>query len=414
MLDVVARWNRWGSATLPGRKGRDATAQVVRHLDAPEILALVGPRRAGKTTILFQILDHLEASGVPRQAVLHLNLEEPALAPEAGPELLERAYRAWREAMWPTGRAYVLLDEVQAVPGWERWVRARHESEDVRLIVTGSSSALLGRELGGLLTGRHLTFQIHPLSFAEFLRFRGVEVPAVGESPAVGHALIRYLADGALPEVALTEDAERRRLLLTQYVDDVIYRDIALRHGVRHVAALRGVAVALLTQTAALFTYQRVARTHGISVDTARSWVEHLAEAFLVDPLPFASLHAGERSRQPQKLHAVDTGLRNAVTLHPSADAGRVAETAVVGALRRAGHRELGWWKGRGEVDVVVQRAGGALALVQVCVEGSPAREQAALDEAAATFPGAAQVVVGPAGVPLWRFLLDPGAFVPS
>ncbi len=426
----MARWNRWGEAQLDPGLPRDLTPTLDPYLDTPEVVALAGPRRAGKTTVMFQLMDRLEARGVARTAMLHLNLEEPVLAPDLGIEMLERAYRTYRERVHPSGRAWLFLDEVQAVPAWERWVRARMGTEQIKLFITGSSSALMSRELGKLLTGRHVTFRVLPLAFGEFLRFRGVtlpEAPLLAPSPPpIQHALREYLLWGGFPEVVLANDARRKEGLLKQYFDDVLYKDVALRHRVRDVPALRALAVHLLTHTASLISYQRASKMLQISLDSTKAYCGHLQEAFLIGLLPVFSRKAAVRARNPQKVHAVDVGLRNAVCLAFSPDEGHLAETAAWSALDHLRHDGLFYWRGASasEVDLVVRAANDVRAAVQVCVGANgqpvPERELAALTEIAGAHPRASRVLVvdrpqhaptppkGVSVVPLWRFLVGP------
>jgi predicted AAA+ superfamily ATPase len=403
LLRSLARWNRWGNATLRSGFPRDVVSTLLPFLDTPEVVGLVGPRRAGKSTVLVQVMDALEARGVTREAMLHVNAEEPGLADHLDPRLLDRLYETFRSEVCPRGKAWLFLDEVQAIPQWERWVRARNETEDIKVFVTGSSSALLSRELGTLLTGRHVTFEVWPLSFTELLRFRGLALPArpdlVPAPPDVQRALFDYLQWGGFPEVVLATDDERRDVLLRQYFDDVLFKDVALRHAVRDLPALRAAAVHLLTNTASLVSANRLAAQLDVSVDLAQQFCTYLEEAFLVSFLPFFSLKLAERRRRPQKVHAVDTGLRNAVCLSGAPDRGRLLETAVVAELRRGRHDGLFYWKGRGEVDVVVRRGNEATRLVQVTWGGEAdvdvlRRESAALEEAGQVFPGVARSCV--------------------
>ena len=88
-------------------------------------------------------MENLKRSGVPAEAIIHLNLEEPALGPDLDERLFDRVYLLYRTEIHPTDRAWVFLDDVQRVPGWERWVRARGDSEDVKIFVTGSSAQLM-------------------------------------------------------------------------------------------------------------------------------------------------------------------------------------------------------------------------------------------------------------------------------
>jgi hypothetical protein len=171
-----------------------------------------------------------------------------------------------------------------------------------------------------------------------------------------------------------------------------------------------------------------VARQIGISVDFARACFSHLEEAFLVQLLPSFSLKASERARNPQKVHAVDSGLRNVVCITASPDRGRLAETAVVAAMRRLENDGLYYWKAGREVDILLRRGNAARIAVQVCFDASDTavmeREAQALVEATNRFKGIRPILVlgnavdrGPAGlprgtrvIPLWQFLLDPTA----
>ena len=142
-------------------------------MDAKEVVVIKGVRRGGKSTLMAQIIRALPARGETPTGILRVDLEEPLFAPEYGADLLERIYRLWRERVQPEGRCLLFLDEVQNIPGWERWVRGRTDTEDLKVFVSGSSSQLLSREVGAKLTGRQVSFEVFPLSFPEYLRFKG-------------------------------------------------------------------------------------------------------------------------------------------------------------------------------------------------------------------------------------------------
>ena len=426
VLRILGRWNRWGEARLDSGQPREIVERLEPFLDTPEIVALVGPRRAGKTTVLFQVMDLLEASGVPRKAILHVNLEEPALGPELSTELLERLYTVYRSEIFPEGQAWLFLDEVQRVPGWERWVRARNETDDVRIFVTGSSSALMAPELATVLTGRHVTFPVMPLNFREYLRFRGIALPSgvVGDPPRMRNAVSAYLRWGGFPEVVLTDNEERKKLLLQQYFDDILFKDVALRHRIRDLPTLRNLAIFLLDRTAGLISFQRLARIFEISLEAARSYCNYLEDAFLVRFVPFYTLKTAERQRRPRKVHAVDPGLRNAVTLTGSPDRGHLMETVAHNALAGEQQDGLFYWKGNGEVDLVVRQGLAVKRLVQLTYEGLTElkvrqRETRSLIEAAEHFPEAETLLVAHTlppddaeeievpVMPFWRFLVS-------
>ncbi len=221
-----------------------------------------------KSTILYQVIDHLENNGVDPKAILHMNFEDPSLSLNLKVTLLDELYDEYRAKVYPKGKAYIFFDEIQRVEEWERWVRTRNETEDIKIFVTGSSAQLMSREFATLLTGRHLSFSVLPLNFAEFLRFNNTSIPDKVYSykaPAeISYALTRYITWGGYPRIALLntqndQDTIKRRLLL-EYFDDTLFKDVALRHKIRDLTLLRNLAIHLLGQSACLITYKQIGR----------------------------------------------------------------------------------------------------------------------------------------------------------
>lgn len=427
MLDILARWNRWGGATLAGGISRDIVPTLQPFLNSNDVIVLIGPRRAGKTTVLFQLMDVLLAAGTKPEAMLHINFEEPAFAPELSIKLLDDMYNSYRQNVYPDGKAYLFLDEIQNVPQWERWVRARNETENIKIFLTGSSSRLMSRELGTLLTGRHLSFKVFPLSFKEFLRFNKIEMPHLFEiNPKIQFGLNQYLQWGGFPEVVLSNDEVRKELLLKQYFDDILFKDVAMRHSVRDIGTLRNLAVHLLTQTGNLTSYQRIAKLFGVSLDLAQSYCHYLQEAFLINFVSFYSQKVSERNRNPHKVYALDLGLRYVVGLAHSADRGRLIETAVYQALIQKKNDGVFYWKKEQEIDFAIRQGNIITTLLQVAdgdekvVENLP-REIKAFLTAGKKFSKANKIIIAGQAlraayaeteknisvIPLWKFLLD-------
>lgn len=402
MLSILYRWNRWGGASLSAGIIRQVTSRLLPFLHSSEIITLIGPRRAGKTTVLFQIMDVLEKAGIPQQAMLHVNLEEPALSPELHSDVLEKIYRTYREAIYPSGKVYMFIDEIQNIPHWEKWIRSRNESEDIKFFITGSSSQLMSKELATVLTGRHVSFSVFPLSFKEFLHFRKKEVAMENIknefNPMFKQALNTYFKWGGFPEIVLAENDERKNLLLKQYFDDILFKDVAMRHAIRDTFALRSIAVFLLTHTGSLISFQRLAKVFEVSLDLARSYCNYLQEAFMVDFLPFYSRKAAERQRNPAKVYALDLGLRNVVSLSASEDKGHITETAVFHQLKRQKHDGIFYVKKENEIDFLIRQGITIHTAIQVAEDAGTAavseREVRALTEAKQLFPQAELMLI--------------------
>lgn len=426
MIEVLYRWNRWGSNPLKSGILRKKTAELLPYLDTPETLVLVGPRRAGKSTILYQLMDALEKKDVPPQAMLHINFEEPRLVPLLNLKGLDDLYENYREQVFPEGKVFLFLDEIQNVPDWEKWVRARSQTEDIKIFITGSSAKLMSREIATLLTGRHLSFEVFPLDFAEYLEFQKIPCPQshlpINALPIIRKALSDYQQWGGFPAVVLAATPEHKQKILTEYFDDILYKDIVLRHSLRDPILLRNMAVHLLTQTANLLSFQRIANIFQTSPEAATNYCRYLQESFMVELLPFFSLKAAVRQRHPHKVHAMDLGLRQAVSLSHSSDEGHLAEALVYHQLRRYFGDNVFYWKEEGEVDFLVREGNTITQIWQVVSEKLEepdvlTRELKAIEEARKQFPQARPFLISKTMperlpklpcqvIPLWSFLL--------
>jgi predicted AAA+ superfamily ATPase len=395
-------------------------------LDLRKVVALVGIRRSGKTYLLYETMRRLAARSVDRRQMLYINFEDDRLLPiQTGElDLILRAH----EELYPelAGRKkYLFFDEVQNVPAWETYVRRLHDTEEAGLFVTGSSSHLLARELATGLRGRSVSYEVFPLSFGEFLRFRGLahEPYSRTSESRMASALEEYLQTGGLPEVVLADESLRPRIL-KEYLDLVFYRDLVERYGVANPLVMRRLLRHCLGHPASLFNVHKLYqdfRSQGLAVskDTLYNYLGYLEESFVLFPLPVTERSLRKQAMNPKKLHAIDWALAYPMVTEPSIDVGKKLETAVFLHWRRQ-REDLGYLAGEREVDLVVNREHPEqLINVAYSVSQSPTweRELAALEAAGTRFPRAERVLVAheytprkpPAGIQLndaWRYLL--------
>lgn len=427
--DTLSRWNLWGKWQLPKSYPRKIKDDICQYLDIEEILALIGPRRAGKSTILYQVMQYLLEQKIDASHILHINFEEPELSPLLKVNLLDQLYDCYRAQVNPKEKAYLFLDEIQNIPQWERWVRSRNDTENIKILITGSSSQLMSRELATVLTGRNLVFDIHPLSFSEVLDFKNIILPSYAlpnKPPAeIQNALINYLQWGGYPRVVLAKDDHEREQLLKRYFDEIILKDVVQRYEIRDAMALRNIAIHLLTNTATLVSYKRLGDIFQVSADLAKNYTHYLNEAFIIDLLSFYSLKASERTRNPLKVHAIDLGIRKVISLSTSPDLSKLLETQVYTHCLRKYKDRIFYWKGKGEVDLIIQEETTISQLIQVVYqdlenENVLKREINSLKEAMKNYPKAKPYLItwelpnkinttmldGIEIIPLWHFLL--------
>jgi len=333
-----------------------------RELDLPlgsgKVVGLAGVRRSGKTFLFFRTIQRLVEQGIGRPRLLYLNFEDDRLQPLRAEEL-DLVLRCHRELFPETigQRCYLFLDEVQNVPGWERWVRRLHDTEDIEVFVTGSSSQLLTRDLATALRGRSLTLEVFPLSFAEMLEFRGIvwQPSHPNSESEVRGALEQYLRWGGLPEVVLAEDT-LRPLILGEYASLMLYRDVIERYGLRNETLIRELLRFAFRNTATLVNVSKLHRDFtslgfSVSKNTLHEYLGYLEDSFLLFLLPKHERSLRKQAHNPKKLHVIDPGLVAAFQGHPDRDVGRKLETTVFLHLRRQ-CRALYYYADGGEVDL--------------------------------------------------------------
>jgi hypothetical protein len=413
---------------------RDARLPAV----AGKVHAVIGMRRAGKTTFLRQLMSERRAELAPERSA-YLSFDDDRLAGidlEQLDFLLEEYYRR-HPALRGRETVHWFLDEVQLVPGWERFARRVLDSERVVLAVAGSSARMLSREVHTSLRGRGMATVIRPFSFREFLRHRREE-PAEeprrwrpAERSLVEKRFREFLVEGGFPE-AQGLPASLRIELLQGYVDTVLFRDVVERYRVSQVAALRWLVRQALRNPAGSFSAHRLyqdlkAQGHGVAKDAVHAMLGYLLDAFLVSAVSLATESERKRNSNPRKLYPADPGLIKAFDASGRANLGHALETVVLNELERRG-AEFGYVKTAGglEVDFLARYAAAGPELIQVCANpadpGTLSRELRALAQAAKEHPRAvrrllvldrdARAVARDSDVevqPAYEWLLEPG-----
>lgn len=395
------------AAPLPALTRRDIRLPKMRN----KAVTLIGMRRSGKTSFLWQELARRHAAGVAREGLLYFSFEDERLAGMTARELglvVEEYYRLnpdWRDGR----RATFFFDEIQAVPGWESFARRLLDSEAIDLFLSGSSAKLLSREVATSMRGRAVEAVVYPFSFREVLRHHGREPkkPAgrltKAERSALDRHLLDYLWTGGFPEAQGLEDRDRLELL-KGYVDVVLLRDIIERHAVSHPLALRWLVRQLLGNPAGSFSISKFygdLKSQGIAVakDTLHGFLGHLEDAFLVRVVSLATDSERRRMVNPRKVYPIDPGLIPVFDRSGKSNLGHALETCVLIELDRRG-AEVGYVRtpGGSEVDFLARYPAGGEELIQVCASlDDPAtreRELRALAEAAALHPRASRSLI--------------------
>lgn len=395
VIKVLRQYNPWWrtpSAIKEESKPHKRLAyyealKILTHKTIRRFAVLSGMRRVGKTTILYQIIDHLIDRGINPGNILYATFDNPILK-LVNVENVLSIY----EGMYPIeGTRYILFDEVQYTENWELWMKVIYDSrKDIRLIATGSASPILERGAADSGTGCWSVLKIPTMSFYEYCRLLGLDLPVLedelrlselqGFSSAQLGSLMdkftplqnhfnRYLMIGGFPELVLSDDdVYAQRMLREDVVDKVIKRDVLSLFNIRSPLLMEKLFLYLCMNSTEIFNATTAAKElENTSITTVESYIKALEMSnliYLAKPMDVGS--KGALKGKP-KIFIADAAIRNAVlmiddVLSDEKELGAMVETTVykhMVSFYQGSPAQLGYFRkaknNQKEVDVVVE-----------------------------------------------------------
>ena len=285
--NALRDFNPWWKAPFHVEyKEREVYAELRKSLPLRFMLSLTGLRRVGKTTLLLKAVEDAVAAGTDPRAVAYFSFDEfPALELRALLQAIEEVTgRTLAE-----GRTLVLLDEVQKVAGWEAQLKVLYDrlGKHVKFLISGSESLSIRRGSLESLAGRLLELRVHPLTFREYLQFRGIpHEPVPLYRPELRRALQAFAQTMGFPELVDVKDrAIVRSFVRGSIVERVLYRDLPGLLRVRDVSVLESVLNILLDEPGQILEVSHLAGELGISRNTLSAYLTYLQKSFLLRKL---------------------------------------------------------------------------------------------------------------------------------
>jgi len=358
LYEAFVFWNPWWS----GEKGwfnaheREALPHLRLLLGRKEILTISGVRRSGKTTLLYLLIDLLLKEKVQARNILHLNLEDPAFK---GASIFD-LYEKYLEFMNPSGKVYIFFDEVQEIEDWQKDIRKLYDGvKDLKIVITGSNSSLLKGEYAVLLTGRTILHEVYPFSFKEIVKHKKVvtdfELPVIiRKKTQIKHLLGEYIEYGGFPEVVGEENKKLKTLLLKEYYNGILTRDVIRRYSIRQTGKYEKAAHYLMSNMTSLFSVKNLSVLLGINIHTLEDYIGFLEDVYLVFCVNHFSYSLKKQITYPRKAYCIDNGFINAASFRFSEDIGRLLENTVFNEMKRKG-MECYYWKGKRECDFIIK-----------------------------------------------------------
>ncbi len=367
---IVAEWLE--ERSLPHLIER--AAEPVDFSKLSDILAIVGPRRAGKTFYMYQLIQNLLNSEAIKEDILFIDFEDYRFT-NTSPSDIDQLFTAFRQL---TGRqpTYLFFDEIQQFPQWSRVIRTLHNQGRYKIIVSGSNSKLSSHEIATELRGRYRDRIMLPLSFSELLRFKGIEYNEKMLYTSAWGKLLEifdsYLKEGGFPEVFQRDTKREKRELLQSYYRTLFYHDIIDRYNIKSRSILKIMMSYCLEAYAELFSISGFSKyLHhydlAVSKKTISNYLNYLREAFFIILNDKFSFSPRKRLMNPKKVYLLDTGFGYLGTVF-SENRGKLLENIVAIELLRR-QQEMFYFKNQNECDFIVTQAMKPTEAIQVTWE---------------------------------------------
>ncbi len=362
---------QWKEVSIPNALHRN----IKINLNTDFISTITGPRRSGKTYLCFYLIKKL-LKNVSKENILYINFEDEKLL-ESNASDIDSLLNTYYELSDVNSKQkfYLFLDEIQVVKNWDVWIRRIHETKkNIKLILTGSSSKLLSKEISTKLRGRAINIEILPLSFKEILDWKHVSynIKTIEHSKdrfKIKKLFTNYLANGGYPAIIL--NAEQKNTILQNYYESVIFKDIVERYHIKEVKKLKIIAMLLFESLSKNISYNKIANKlkslgFDVSKNTIINYISYFEDAYLFFQNLKYEYSLTKQIGAIKKIYCIDNGLVNAVSFKFSDDVGRAFENIVYIELKRR-KKEVYYCKSKYECDFIINEKNKIVNAVQVC-----------------------------------------------
>lgn len=339
-----------------------------------KIITLAGVRRSGKTYHLFNLMNQLKANGVANEQLLYFNFEDERL--HLSSKELDLILQAYQE-LFPAQKlsdCYFFFDEIQEVEGWEKFVSRVYASISQHVFITGSNAKLLSKEIATALRGRTITFEVYPLSFAEYV---GVLSPNLNSHSSADRATLinlfdRFMHQGGFPELVFQED-ELKDKILQEYFNVMVLRDLIERYQISNSSTLKYFCKRVVGTSGGEFSVNKIykelkSQGYQVGKDTLYLYQNYVEAIYLNRFINKYSQSVVKAESSQKKCYVIDQGMGVALNYKLSQDNGRLLETTVALELLKQG-KQIAYQQNGSECDFVIIEKGKVTKTIQVAID---------------------------------------------
>ena len=328
------------------------------YMKGNEIVIITGIRRCGKSSLLKIISKKLN------EKFVYMNFDDIRLT-DFKVENFEDIEDIVSEIYGIKTNVIYLLDEVQNVPSWERWVNNLY-AKKIKVFVTGSNSSLLSSDISTFLTGRNKVIKLYPFSFREFLLFKKIKTDyqTTDERRAVSQAFNEYFEKGGFPLVIINDDLT----LSKQYFEDILNKDIIKRYNIKKVKELKDLILYLFSNVSKTYSYSTLKQVSSIkSLSMINNYIEYLKNVFVASTINKFDYSIKKQKVSSSKFYVLDNSFLKTVAFNFSENAGKRLENLVFIELVRRGN-EIYYHAKKNECDFIIKEGLKITKAIQVCL----------------------------------------------
>lgn len=361
----------WKEFNVPKALEREIKVDV----NTDFIITITGPRRAGKTYFCFELINQLITKGILKQNILYINFEDNKLigAESKDLDILLQTFFELSQIN-EKQKIYLFFDEIQTVKNWDSWVRTINDTrKDIQIVLTGSSSKLLSKEISTKLRGRVLNYEIFPLSFKEIVNWKNIKydlknISYSKDKTEIKKLFLSFVIEGGYPAI-IFQDLKKENILQSYY-DSMIFKDIIERYRIEDVNKLKSLANLLFESVSKEMSYNKLAnKLNSIGFKTSKNTVIEYLSYFEDAYLFFQNLKyeysLAKQLGSIKKIYCIDNGLLNAVSFKFSDDFGKLLENLVFIELRRR-NEQIYYFRKTYECDFLIVRKNKVSSAIQV------------------------------------------------
>lgn len=313
---------------------REKLSIAMRFMKAKEVIAILGARRVGKSSLSRLMIRSLLPTTNPKN-IFFINLEKPSFIPyKNDPTYLNTIYENYLKIAEPDmkERIYVFIDEIQIFADWEVFVKSRYEIGNIKFIVTGSNSSLLSSSYATMLTGRVLKLTLDSFNFREFLTYK--EIPHTSRLERARHridikrSLDEYLKWGGYYSVFSNDEVHVKKEYLKNIAEDIILKDIVPRYSIKNSAAIRDLFYYIVSNATTTINYASLAKKLSMDPKTVKEYVDYFEDNFLIRRISRHHTKLTAQINSPKKVYLSDNGFLN-LGISPERNQGAMLENAV-------------------------------------------------------------------------------------